>query len=452
MRKIIFFIILMQLTFLFNSLNAAGISGFQSIWFTLKEDDVSTQRWDLYTLSNYAELKVFASPYKDLSLYAKLNNLNYLDEAHIRIKYNLQKVGLETYFFLKQRRFWTDSPLLGITDDNLISENNTNSGIRTNFWNLYQTDGFIVLAHPLYSDNSYQIIRLHRPIGKSTYIGLTYAQKKWAQSEDAYNSITSFDIKSTIHKIYTVFEIAKSKNPSENLAKSDNIAMALELDNIILDLKNYGNFNFRLDYANKGVNYRDYLGNDEYNALTYRLSGHYRFPDKDITYYFYSAASKKKTDGSLRSLDLYNELYVGLINGFSLKFYYKNYYDIFSKINYPDLFTQLEINKKKIWLKMQYKIKDIGTANERYLFGIEGSVTLAPKIKGFFRDAMVTNYEWAQSVFFGQLTYDFGGGVNSYLEYGNGGFASNDLVNDAGFANSSQRTENIVKIGLNVNW
>jgi len=457
-----FFIGILQLS------AGVNISGFQENWFKIQqynpalyEHDTSNItdhfKYDLYEVTNYSELKLWANPTNNTDIYAKLSNLKDMNEAHLKYRFDESGHGFESYFFVKERRFWIDDPLLGLVNEDIASDWSNAAGIRTDFWGISGINGAYIFNRPMWKDYTANIMLLKYGLTKNSRMGFYYYKKDWGPTFSDYNRVIAAYLKMNFKGMYSALEVARSATPSDpSLKNSRNFALGFLLDNLYFNLQSIGQLGFSFKYMNNMKYYSNQFGStwgdNENNKRLFRLNSYYKFPEKSITYTL-REEYKADDDGSNAGLTTYNELYVEFIHGFSFKSFYNYYYSFGQNLAYPSLFFQIEANQKNVWLRMQYKLSNINTQYLKYLYGIETSISLTKKLKGFFRIATVADYRSLNThTFFGQLRYDIGNGFENYIEYGNSGHASNDLINDDGFADGSESTENIFKIGFKASW
>jgi len=434
-------------------------------------------RWFMEEPNNNFELRLWGSPCSNIEAYLKfhaetkkfLNNspaerytLYDMLEAHG--KYHWDK-GIELMLFTRENRFWFPQGLMELVSQWTVNDDGNAQGVRVDFWNLWKLYGLAI-----YSDYSQSggedaaIFRLNLPLFSDRFrISSTVARKDWDGSFESFNNVLSADAFLSLGRTAPFLEkfgdmgcaaeIAVSRTPNDPDAP-ENIALKAELRNL-----RFVSLETKLSYRNIGQDFRSYLSSDydqgqKYNEEGFNIQASYFFPTKAInltsSYDEYRAPLTRsfavsETNPRHVYREWYNELYVEFVHDIRYKVYYKYYrgwdtnYDDYRA--YPTLFNEISFEDFFAKVRLQYRIKDLGTAYRVHAYGIELNANITDKWKFYARAMNVDEIAESRQTLFLQLQYHGWSNTDFFIEFGNGDDSNDDLTNDDDFVSYSAGQE-----------
>ncbi len=488
-KKIIFLLIF---AFSLSVFAQVKMEGFYELDFG-KSYENSDFKYNFWDPNYYFETKLFANPVNNSSLFLKFysdkDNNNYYNVSHhqeavvteANMTFMQQKngYGFKTVLFSRGSSFyWTDSSLLGILNTGSVNNDNNGQGGRLDVW--YPFGGSFTYVFSDFSSGEGDDIHLFR-IRQSLFknklnTGIFYQRKNYNESnpalqKDAFNDVLANDYKLRLGRYFINWEIAASRVPSEknltDLTKKyyqnglkdfykGNLASKIEINGFRIGLPTLGYWSFTPGAYTYGNTFRNYMGNNQNNNYGYWINSYYLLPQRAITLTLNYSQNQKIipdtlfTNGIARKIydkntNLYSEIYIEFINGFKSKLYFNKRDEHWqgSLYKHYDFFVELSVENKLAKLLTQFKIKDMGQAEEKQIGGIELSANIMPKIRLFTRGMIANDKAGSRHSIFAEIQYRITGNTELYLQYGPSWWGAYGLVNDDGFASSGKMTKDI---------
>jgi len=407
-------------------------------------------------------------------------------EGHVKIHGDKQELIL----FSRQNHFWiNDEPLFNLVNDGKVKNDNwgpQSQGVRIEAWDHRLPLEWLGTwgATLIYSDNggTYDdasgvkadgedalIARVrNRAYGDRIVGGLMALQKDWSNSNRddealtrlSHNTVYAVDmaffprdlVETGLHlgpidleqSRWTV-EYAWSSTPDREDGHPEYEDAASIFGAEFRDV-HLSNLILHGWYFNAGENFRNYLSSRfddgrEFNRKTKHVEGIWFVPRKAITAKVaYDKLEKRIEDevgGGLRpQTSWYGEVYVEFINGFKGKVAHRRWrgFDASSEVNdfftYPDWFAEVSVENFLAKIRLQGRIRDIGTFREVTAFGFDMNVNITERLKGYLRMLNVNEEIEARHTMFAQLKYELGFGANLFFEYGDAGQSDNIVYTD----------------------
>ncbi len=489
MKKVIILTLAITFSFFIN-LNLNGdtyLNGSFESSIDIQRDS-NNYKWEMYNPWNRIELRFWSSPLNKTEIYAKAygdswrteNNYErhdsfYLDEAHIGFKSG-EKDNFITYLFIKECRFWLGDPLLNLVNNDYDKWDNKNvSGVVTSISGFFPGFYSKIFGAKLFNSkvNAYGIRIYKKILENHLSVGLTSTYKDWEGDKNNYNLVYASDIWFNIKKTYFTFEIGQSITPDILNYTQNNISYKGELRKTLNSFK-LGELGIIASYRDYGKNFRAYLSKDFDNNRLFDQKGiyletKYKVPHKAITITYHLDYWQKHFE-NYRIMDNYLELYIKFIKGFRFKSFYQRYseYD-WDKVTITDLngnieevplldnvwqhfFAQLEMENKLVYVKLQFKIKNMFTDYLKYLYGVEYSINITDKLKSLNRFIIVDEVYRTRYTLFSQIQYKYSNNVDFYLGYGNESDSNDDLVNDDNFVESNRNIEHKIHLYIKASF
>ncbi len=464
-----------------NLLNAkVSLNGSYESSFTINRDN-QDYKWQAYDPYHKVSLWFFADPVKNTEFFLKTyadseREINshekrkavYLDEAHVKYRWG-NKDFIETYLFARETRFLLGNPLINLVNNDSDKWDDKNVSGFT-----YEMQGYIQgLYAKCFAAKMYELdtdttgFRVYEKIiNDKIHAGTTFAYKKWSGGKENYNVVYAGDV--FFHIVNRLVKISgeysKSKTPALITDTGDFEAYKVEFNGDMNLYKyignNLGDISYRLTYKNIGKDFRAYLSKEydndrKFDQLGYNTSIQYGFPIKAITLRYHRDNYKRHYE-NYKINDNQFEVYTEFIKGFRWKNYYQIYHELNTdkiliiqldgtakEVNFIDntwrhYLTQLEMENKLAYVKLQFKIKNIYSIYLKYLYGVEYSIKITEKLKSINRLIIADEIYQTRKTLFSQIQYKYGDNTAFYLAYGEENDSNKDLVNDDGFVESDQ--------------
>jgi len=440
-------------------------------------------------VESFVRLRVNANNDDDRTTFAEYYTPPWIAaEGHVKFRTD----HTETILFNRQNHFWiNDEPLFRLIEDWKVKNDNwgpQSQGVRFEFWDakplgflgnwggtlIYSDNGGTYdwgEAYPEVADGDDSVIvRLrNRNWGDRLVGGLTFLRKDWTdtsseENRDRYkwmhNMVYAADLAFFPHDLvetglhlgpidfeqsrWTV-EAAFSETPWRehvlNEPTDNSYLFGAEVRDIHIDklILHAWHFDF-------GENFRDYLSgrfddSREFNRVQNHVEGIFFVPRKAITaklsYDHYRKRVADEPGGGLRpSESIYAEMYVEFIKGFKGRVAYNRWhgFDASSEINdfftYPGWFGEVSVENFLAKIRLQGRVRDVGTFRQVTAFGFDMNVNITDRLKAYIRMLNVNEETEARHTMFAQLKYDLGFGAEFYFEYGDAGQSDNIVYTD----------------------
>lgn len=441
-------------------------------------------RWQMDNPWHRLELRFSSDPVPGSEIFLKaygdvwitVNNIErkdkfFLDEAHMKYRWG-EKDTLETFLFFRELRFWLGDPLLNLANNDQDKWNDKKvsglsselNGCLPNFWMKF------FLARMFDANTDAAGVRIQEKwIRDRLHTGLTVTYKNWHAESTGYNAVAAADIWGRLYQFDLAAEGAVSDTPTITDHRKENWALKTELRrNIDLDSAGIGDIGLIASVRDIGRNFRAYLSKDydndrKFDQRGYFFEGKVKVARKAVTLtvrrdYF----QRHKRDYSVT--DDQAESYVEFIRGFRWKNFFQAYRErdrekvsvtlldgSVIETDYLDnlwrhFLTQLEMENRTAYVKLQFKIKNMFTDYLKILYGVEYSINITAKLKSINRLVIADEVYRSRTSLFSQIQYRFGENTDFYLGYGNEDDTRDDMVNDDDFAESDKGIEHKVHL------
>lgn len=433
-----------------------------------------------YDNFNNAQLRFFSQPRTGVETFFKVdaewhpndNNGSRPEfqyrEAHVRFRKELGKRGIDSYLFSRQDRLWVDSYLV-----NFVNGRGDAQGVRLETWGFGKVNATFIVAdissqfnpqdfsgndpiiprdsiaaqRELRTDDFY-VARLRREFLKDQKLrlGMTFNRFEGWTGRDSvsgpspWTSVIAFDSRYRLGKTDLSLVYAESrptlrtgngvggpitvgKRPTP-FRLSDRAVVQAEIRSLRVGTPRVGYLNVAPGWWSRGARYRNSLGGPNADETGFIVQSYYLLPDRAITYtnQYQSYANKVFSRNATR--EMYNELYVEFVNGFTGKTAYRRR-DTYSpsggalrKDTRLEWFNELQVESRLAWLRVQTKLRDIGKPERKQLFSIENSLNLTPHTKVYNRFVFGNDASILRKGLFTQLQYRPTGNMEMFLQYG----------------------------------
>jgi len=237
----------------------------------------------------------------------------------------------------------------------------------------------------------------------------------------------------------------------------------------------WGDFYFIVKTYYIGENFRNYLTKKydigkEYGRKGLNVSSEYIFPHYQIRfrhYYNYLEELIHPYSEKENKFEVYIEFKKNFkfLSWYSIKHSLNTRESTFIDVNgetntvnliddyWKDFLVQLEMESKRGYVKLQYKIHNIGSQYLKYLYGLEYNLNITDKIKNNSRILFVDEIGKTRYTVWNEVKYQFKNDTFFSIGYGEGWYTDNDLVNDGDFVeNIYARNTDKIYIYIEVNF
>lgn len=429
---------------------------------------------------NNAQLRLFTAPRAGVEAFLKAEaayrpNDNggarpefQFREAHIKLRREFGPRGYEAYLFSRQDRFWVDSYLIPY-----VYGRGDAQGIRLETWGFGRTRGTFVMAdqsnqfnpsdfaglaphQPLDSiaaqrvkrtDDLY-VVRLRREFLQENRlrVGLTFNRFEGWSGRDSisapspWTSILGVDTRYRLGRTDLSLEYGESfpvrtegngrANEFTAFRKplgfqlSDRSVLEAEVRSVQVGTARTGYVSVAPRYWNRGPRYSNSFGGPGTDETGFILDTYWLLPERSVTYTNRLVRYGNKVFSRNATREIYNELYIEFINGFTGKTYYRmrDTYSpsggILRKDTRLEWFGEVQVESRLAWMRVQTKVRDIGRPESKQLFVIENSLNLTAKAKVYSRFAFGNDAAIQRKAIFTQLQYRPTGNLEMFLQYG----------------------------------
>lgn len=481
-----------------------------------KRDRAYPWNFDANSFDNFnnAQLRMFSAPRPGVEAFLKMesewqpsdNNgarpeFQYR-EAHLRFRREQGKRGFDSYLFSRQDRFWVDSYLI-----NYIGGRGGAQGVRLETWGFGGFNTVVVVGdqssqfdpksfsandpviprdsiaaqRELRTDDMY-VVRLRREFFKDQRLrlGFTYNRSESWRGRDSVSapaqwaSVFGFDGRYRWRNTDLALEYGESRptlhedgglNGPVTIGKrptgvhlSDRSVIQAEIRSLKLGTPALGYVNVTPGWWSRGPRYGNALGGPNSDETGFILQSYYLLPDRAITFsnQYQSYANKVFSRNATR--EMYNEIYVEFVNGFSGKTSYRRR-DTYTpsggfltRDTHLDWFNELQVESRLSWMRVQSKLRDIGRAERKQLFVIENSLNLTPKTKVYNRFAFGNDASILRKGLFTQLQYRPTGNMEMFLQYGPDSIGGGGVPVDEGQLTGNGDQFDVIKFILKGNF
>ncbi len=405
-----------------NSYADINLSGLVEAQFGTKYTSDSFH-WNMWDPDFKTELRFWTSPFHNTDAYVKFyadkwnedgqmmdHSEAILAEGHVSFREEKNGIGFTSVFFTRENNhYWTDGSMLNLLNTGSVNNDGNGQGVRLDFWEKWNGSATYIFSDFSQGESDdIHLLRLRQSfLGEKIKSGVFFQRKNYGfGGENQYNQVIATDQKLQLGRYFLNIEFAVSDVPAEsetNAEKDEFIEKSQDYFDEGKYLKSIGEF-FKSNLATKcefrglrlgspelgywffnpgiwsfGKCYRNYMGDNKQNETGLWINSYYMLPQKAITLTM-NYSIYKKMEAELypagRSRDpvtnLYNEIYIEFVNGFSGKMYYNKKDEVWHGKNYKhnDFFVELSVENKLAKLLTQFKIKDIGVEEENKSVGL----------------------------------------------------------------------------------
>lgn len=464
-------------------------------------------------VSNPLQLRVFSQPRPGVETFMKVEAVwqqgnNGLDrpefqyrEAHARFRREMGPRGFDAHLFSRQRRFWVDNYLIKFVDDREAS------GVRLDTWgfgganatfivgdqsnqldpaNLIESyanrngvprgypvprDSLIAQAR-LRTDDLY-VVRLRKEFFRDRRLrtGLTWNRYEGWNGRDSlsnrqdWNSVLGFDARYRWGDTDIAFEYGVSRlrpgvtlsqelsvfDRSTGIPLDERAVMQAEIRSVRIGSQRLGYLSVAPGWWFRGPLYQNNLGGPGSDETGFIVQSYYLLPERAITLSNQVLGyQNKNTPNRRRVHEIYNEIYVEFVNGFTGKTAYRrvDQFETDRRQLLRDTFlswtNELQVESRLAYLRVQSKLQNIGRPDQKQLFVIEDRINLTDQLKIYNRFALGNDPNRLRKGIFTQLQYRPTGNMELFIQYGpdNIGGGSNP-VEDGNLAGSGDQFDEL---------
>lgn len=428
-------------------------------------------------------------------------------EGHLRFRREFGKRGVDTYVFSRQDRYYIDWHLLP-----WVRGRGDAQGVRVDTWGWNKTSATFIAAdrsgefNPANWNESNKIyiphqprdsvaaqralrtadewvLRLRRSFLKEEALrtGITVNRfEGWrgqdsTSSPDPWTSIVGVDLRWRVRGLDVSVEYGQSfdqiprvesvRAPVVTAFKrplgfrlDDAAVIQTEIRSFKLGTPRTGYFNTTPGWWSRGPKWQNSLGSPGNDETGFFLNNYYLFPERAMTYTGNLLWYGPHAYGRTQTREIYNELYVEFINGFTGKSAYKRR-DFYRpgrlgtvRETHLEWLNELQVESRLAWLRVQTKLRDIGTPDKKELFVVENSLKLTPRTKVYNRFAFGNDPSILRKAVFSQLQYRPTGNMEMFLQYGPDYIGGGSMPVDEGNLNGSGDQRDMIKFILKGNF
>lgn len=452
------------------------------------------------TYSN-AQLRLFSQPFPGVEAFLRTeaewhssdNNtsrpLFQYREADLRYRWDLGGRGFDSFLFSRQNRFWVENHLIQVVQSDPPSDGGNAQGFRVDSWGFLgglngtfiysdyssQFDPTGTNKNPLKTDDAV-IVRLRDEfLGRKLRAGFTYNRKlenQLGEGPNAAASVIAGDLRYNLHNVDFSLEYAQSITDSTRQFPSPSVSFPEALDQKFLGIPlsdrgvwvgeirsiqvgspMLGFLNFAPVGWLRGPRFDNRLGDSNRDERGYTINTWYLVPGRAITLSNNLTRYEKQATIRRKVTEWYSEAYIEFVNGFTGKVFYRNKRTtddpglLTERVDRnDDLFGELQVESKLAWLRVEGKLKNLGTRNEKQLASIETSVNIGPQTKLYNRLMFGNDPTGLRRILFSQIQYRPAGNMDFFLEYGPSWIGDSQRPVDDGDLEGSGVQKDLIKL------
>ena len=427
-------------------------------------------------------------------------------EAHLRYRLEKGGRGVDTHLFSRQDRFWVENHLIEVVKGDNVKDSDNAQGIRTDVFGYLDTDFTYIYsdfssqsnpnttsdpARPADTDDAH-IFRARRSfLDGNIRSGVTYNRKVEGETrlgEDGHTEVFAGDFR--YNWASTDFRVEYAESHTSNIDRPDSIQVPggdtffpgdggfstpddlvdalqphtwfptdatfkAEMRSVSVGTRTFGYYNIAPYYWYAGPDYSNPLGDGLNDERGYWINTWYLLPERAITLSANYGRWSKEIFEQKDFSEVYVELYTEYVNGFTSKFFHrrKKTRD-YSVPGFPettknyDLFAEVQVESRLAWMRIQGKIKDLDTENQKELASLETSVNLTNTLKMYNRFTVGNDPARLRESFFAELQYRPRSGMEVFLSYGPWWIGDSDNPVDDGDLEGGATNKDIIKFTL----
>lgn len=426
-------------------------------------------------------------------------------EAHLRFRKELRgNRGLDSYLFSRQDRFYVNTYLIPF-----VNGRGDAQGVRLDTWGFGGFNTALIAGdqssqfNPAnYSDparytpgqrdtatrnallrtDDFYIARVRREFfaDRRLRLGLTVNRfEGWTGLDSTsgpqpWRSVVGFDSRVRVGGADVSFEYGESRRPDEirggrapkltlfkrslGIRLPDRAVAQAEIRSLKVGTPKFGFVNVTPGWWSRGPSYSNFVGGPGSDETGFFLNSYYLLPERAITYTNNLTWYGNKVNSRNATRELYNEIYVEFVNGFTGKSAYKRRDSyapsggVLRRTTSLSWFNEVQVESRLAWLRVQSKLQDIGRPERKQLFVIENSINLTMKTKVYSRYALGNDASILRKAIFTQLQYRPTDNMEMYLQYGPDYIGSGGSPVDEGNLAGSGDQFDVIKFILKGNF
>ncbi len=465
------------------------------------------------------QFRIFSQPRADTEFYLKFEedwnrgNNNGLRpefqfrEAHVRFRWEKDGHGLDTHLFNRQDRFWVDNHLIEVVRGDAVKDGDNAQGIRLDGWGwvgskfTYIYSDFSSQSNPNTNDgdpstpadtDDAHIFRARRDFfDRAVTTGLTYNRKVEAESrigERGHSEVFAGDFRYTLRNIDFRIEYAESHEfrlgnddpvtvpgrdphiPSDGQFEApegfagfvkpwewlpSDAVLKAEIRSVQFGTPTFGYLNVAPFWWYAGPDYENPIGDALRDERGTWINSWYLVPQRAVTLSANYGRWKKAIFEQKDISELYTEMYVEFVNGFTGKVFHRRKKTRDHSIpgeteitrNY-DLFVELQVESRLAWMRIQGKIKDMDTERRKELASLETAINLTPTLKLYNRFTFGNDPARLRDALFAELQYRPRSHMEMFLSYGPWWIGDSPNPVEDGDLEGSAENQDIIKFTL----
>lgn len=434
--------------------------------------------WD-YESNHYEtwlgnQLRLFSAPFPNTEAFVKVEadwnpGSNDADrpvyqyrESHLRYRWDQKKYGADTYIFQRQDRFWVENHLIQVVQSGNLNDSGNAQGARFDLWGLGTNLTFIAsdfsgqsnpssgaaAGAPVATDDAY-VLRMRRTFFKERLrLGFTLNRRVEAReaSGGGEQGVNALDLRYTLGNTDILLEYADAHAKDtpdfvEGSFKLDRFqpdrirrldlwlpgdaVVRGEVRALTVGTPSLGYYNIVPTFWYYGSDFVNPLGDANRDEQGVWINTWYLLPQRAVTLSLNYTSWEHHVYEKRHYTEVYAEIYTEYELGFTSKLAFSdrrnrdrlNPEEVTVTEN-KDLFAEVQVESELAWMRVQTKIKDIGTARRKELASLESTLNLTPTLKLYGRYTFGNDPARLRRGLFAQLQYRPRGNMEVFLEYG----------------------------------
>lgn len=419
-------------------------------------------------------------------------------ESHLRYRWEKAGRGFDTYVFSRQDRYWVENHLIEVVRPGTMTDGGNGQGIRLDLFGYARTNVTYILSdfsgqstqntnrgdprNPVGTDDAHVFRARREFLGGALRTGITYNRLVQAfgypddpKRERGHTEVFAGDLRCTLRGTDILLEYAQSRNTNTapqfrrgrfdrlhlgDLAHPDralpsDAVLRAEIRSLRIGSPRLGYYSIAPSYWFLGSDYNNPLGDPKNDERGMWINTWYLVPQRAITLTLNYLRYKKERFEQKDITEFYGEIYTEYVNGFRSKIAHRrrktrDYANpLFTDITKNhDLFAEVQVESHLAWMRIQGKIKDIGTERRKELASLETSVNLTRTVKVYNRFAFANDPARVRKGLFSELQFRPRPNMEMFLSYGPWWIGDNPNPVDDGDLEGGADNKDIVKFTL----
>lgn len=426
-------------------------------------------------------------------------------DAHVRYRWEKAGRGVDSYLFSRQSRFWVENHLIEVVRNDNVKDGDNAQGFRTDVFGYLGTNFTYVYsdfssqsnpntttdpAQPADTDDAHVFRARREFLDRKLRAGMTYNRKVEGElrlGESGHTEVLAGDARYALGTMDLLVEYAQSRThhidrpdsiqipgraayrpgdgyyqdagfgdilrPARWLPSDATVKAELRALQVGTPRTGYYNIAPYLWYA--GPDYTNPLGDGLNDERGWRFNTWYLVPQRAITITANYAQWTKEIYEQKDLRELYVEMYTEYVNGFTSKIFHrrKRTEDHANPLRTEvtdnnDLFAEVSVESRLAWMRVQGKLKDLDTENQKELASLETAVNLTRTLKLYNRFTFGNDPASLRESLFAELQFRPRGGTEMFLSYGPWWIGDSTNPVDDGDLEGGARNKDIVKFTL----